>query len=188
MDEPDTASPKPKNQGVFLCTLGFWVPKPWNMALNKGVWDPKLKGTKIKGTNLKSLNNLTPTLTPEPYHVRGGQNYGLFLGTHEDKDYIRKIYFEPETLSPCLCDGGQYVWSIRMPAHKQVWGLGKRLWFRIWGANTQYSQWTPRKNLRDYAILTKGLVYRLLMVLGEHKFGCISMYPKPWPSSLNPKP
>ena len=25
------------------------------MALNKGIWDPKLRGTKIKGTNLKSL-------------------------------------------------------------------------------------------------------------------------------------
>ena len=48
-------------QGVFLCTLkvctlGFWVPKPWNMALNKGIWDPKLRGTNIKGTNLKSLS------------------------------------------------------------------------------------------------------------------------------------
>ena len=47
-------------QGVFLwtlgvCTLGFWVPKPGNMALNKGIWDPKLRGTNIKGTNLKSL-------------------------------------------------------------------------------------------------------------------------------------
>ena len=49
------------DQGVFLwtlrvCTLGFWVPKPWNMALDKGIWDPKLRGTSIKGTNLKSLN------------------------------------------------------------------------------------------------------------------------------------
>ena len=47
-------------QGVFLwtlrvCTLGFWVPKPWNITLNKGIWDPKLRGTNIKGTNLKSL-------------------------------------------------------------------------------------------------------------------------------------
>ena len=47
-------------QGLFLwtlrvCTLGFWVPTPWNMALNKGIWDPKLRGTNIKGTNLKSL-------------------------------------------------------------------------------------------------------------------------------------
>ena len=25
------------------------------MALNKGIWDPKLRGTNIKGTNLKSL-------------------------------------------------------------------------------------------------------------------------------------
>ena len=24
------------------------------MALNKGIWDPKLRGTNIKGTNLKS--------------------------------------------------------------------------------------------------------------------------------------
>ena len=35
-------------QGVFLwtlrvCTLGFWVPKPVNMALNKGIWGPKLR-------------------------------------------------------------------------------------------------------------------------------------------------
>ena len=48
-------------QGVFLwtlrvCTLGFWVPEPWNMALNKGIWDPKLRGTNIKGTNLKYLS------------------------------------------------------------------------------------------------------------------------------------
>ena len=48
------------DHGVFLCTLrvctlGFWVPKPWNMALNNGIWDPKLRGTNIKGTNLKSL-------------------------------------------------------------------------------------------------------------------------------------
>ena len=27
------------------------------MALNKGIWDPKLRGTNIKGTNLKSLRN-----------------------------------------------------------------------------------------------------------------------------------
>ena len=32
-----------------------WVPKPWNMALNKGTWDPKPKVTNIKGTNLKPL-------------------------------------------------------------------------------------------------------------------------------------
>ena len=25
------------------------------MALNKGIWDPKLRGTNIKGTNLKSV-------------------------------------------------------------------------------------------------------------------------------------
>ena len=25
------------------------------MALNEGIWDPKLRGTNIKGTNLKSL-------------------------------------------------------------------------------------------------------------------------------------
>ena len=30
------------------------------MALNKGIWDPKLRGTNIKGTNLKSLINPTP--------------------------------------------------------------------------------------------------------------------------------
>ena len=51
-------------QGIFLCTLkvctlGFWVPKPWNMALNKGIWDPKLRGTNIKGTNLTSLTHHT---------------------------------------------------------------------------------------------------------------------------------
>ena len=39
----------------FVITLGFWVPKLWNMALSKGIWDPKLRGTNIKGTNLKSL-------------------------------------------------------------------------------------------------------------------------------------
>ena len=26
------------------------------MALNKGIWDPKLRGTNINGTNLKSLS------------------------------------------------------------------------------------------------------------------------------------
>ena len=30
------------------------------MALNKGIWDPKLKGTNIKGTNLKSLIGINP--------------------------------------------------------------------------------------------------------------------------------
>ena len=50
----------PGFQGVFLCTLrfvplGFRVPKLWNMALNKGIWDPTLRGTNIKGTSLKSL-------------------------------------------------------------------------------------------------------------------------------------
>ena len=25
------------------------------MSLNKGIWDPRLRGTNIKGTNLKSL-------------------------------------------------------------------------------------------------------------------------------------
>ena len=38
-----------------VCTLGFWAPKPWNMALNKGICDPKPKVTNIKDTNLKSL-------------------------------------------------------------------------------------------------------------------------------------
>ena len=47
-------------QGVFLwtlrvCTLGFWVPKPLNLAL---IWGPKLSGTNIKGINLKSLSLL----------------------------------------------------------------------------------------------------------------------------------
>ena len=31
------------------------------MALNKGIWDPKLRGTNIKGTNLKSLIHKPPT-------------------------------------------------------------------------------------------------------------------------------
>ena len=31
------------------------MPKPWNMTLNKGIWDPKPRLTNIKGTNLKSL-------------------------------------------------------------------------------------------------------------------------------------
>ena len=35
------------------------------MALNKSIWDPKLRGTKFKGTNLKSLT-LTTTLRPNP--------------------------------------------------------------------------------------------------------------------------
>ena len=33
----------------------FWVPKPRNMALDKGIWDPKPRVTNISGTNLKSL-------------------------------------------------------------------------------------------------------------------------------------
>ena len=43
-------------QVVLLCTLRVCVPKPWNMVLNKGSWDPKPRFTNIKGTNLKSLN------------------------------------------------------------------------------------------------------------------------------------
>ena len=51
------------------------------MALNKGIWDPKLRGTNIKGTNLKSLTLELPgtkiavstnTASPETlpiYHV-----------------------------------------------------------------------------------------------------------------------
>ena len=31
-----------------------WVPKPWNMVLNKGIWDPTPRVTDIQGTNLKS--------------------------------------------------------------------------------------------------------------------------------------
>ena len=31
------------------------------MALNKGIWDPKLRGTNIKGTNLKSLREEHPS-------------------------------------------------------------------------------------------------------------------------------
>ena len=62
-------------QGIFLCTLsvctlGFGS-KAWNMALNKGIWDPKPRVTNIKGTNLKSLsdsegmpNSKTSTLDP----------------------------------------------------------------------------------------------------------------------------
>ena len=33
-----------------------WLPKPWNKALNKGIWDPKPRVANIKGTNLKSLS------------------------------------------------------------------------------------------------------------------------------------
>ena len=32
------------------------------MALSKGIWDPKPRGTNIKGTNLKSLKVLIPVL------------------------------------------------------------------------------------------------------------------------------
>ena len=32
-----------------------WVPKQWTVARNKGIWDPKPRVTKNKGTNLKSL-------------------------------------------------------------------------------------------------------------------------------------
>ena len=31
-----------------VCTLGFWAPEAWNMALNKGIWDPKPKVTNPK--------------------------------------------------------------------------------------------------------------------------------------------
>ena len=49
-------------QGVFLCTLivctpGVWVPKPWNMALKKSIWDPKLRVANSTGTDLKSLDS-----------------------------------------------------------------------------------------------------------------------------------
>ena len=41
------------------------------MALNKGIWDPKLRGTKIKGTNLKSLRIGVVKLEPGSRHVTG---------------------------------------------------------------------------------------------------------------------
>ena len=34
------------------------------MALNKGIWDPTLRGTKIKGTNLKSLKYFSVLILP----------------------------------------------------------------------------------------------------------------------------
>ena len=39
---------------LSLCPR-VWVPKPWNMALNEGIWDPKPEVTNISGTNFKSL-------------------------------------------------------------------------------------------------------------------------------------
>ena len=53
------------------------------MALNKGIWDPKLRGTNIKGTNLKSLTLTTSELpaTPRAWtespgaHVPAGSSY-----------------------------------------------------------------------------------------------------------------
>ena len=35
--------------------LGFWAPKLWNLALRKGILDPKPRVTNFKSTNLKSL-------------------------------------------------------------------------------------------------------------------------------------
>ena len=35
--------------------LGFWVSEPWNLALKKGIWDPKPRVTNMKGTSLKPL-------------------------------------------------------------------------------------------------------------------------------------
>ena len=32
-----------------------WAPKPWNLAVSEGIWDPKPGVTNIKGTNLESL-------------------------------------------------------------------------------------------------------------------------------------
>ena len=63
-------------QGVFLCTLWIsypwvWVPKPWNMALNNGIWDPKPRVTNIKGAHLMSV--ITPT-PQEPKHTHRSQN------------------------------------------------------------------------------------------------------------------
>ena len=43
--------------------MWVWVPKPWNMALNKGIWDPKPRATNVKGTNLTSLRL---AVVPEP--------------------------------------------------------------------------------------------------------------------------
>ena len=34
------------------------------MALNQGIWDPRLRGTNIKGTNLKSLNPSIISIEP----------------------------------------------------------------------------------------------------------------------------
>ena len=66
---PSTHCRRPFLQGVFLCTLrfvplGFGVPKLWNMALNKGIWDPNLRGTNIKGTTLKSWISQASGITP----------------------------------------------------------------------------------------------------------------------------
>ena len=64
-------------KSLGVCTLGFWVPKPWNMALNKGIWDPKLRGTNIKGTNLKSLIHSALTLKePEHAQIKAYKQFG----------------------------------------------------------------------------------------------------------------
>ena len=38
------------------------------MALNKGIWDPKLKGTNVKGTNLESLRKTAAALSRNERH------------------------------------------------------------------------------------------------------------------------
>ena len=43
------------------------------MALNQGIWDPKLRGTNIKGTNLKSLNCRRVSRTRSPKSSLPGQ-------------------------------------------------------------------------------------------------------------------
>ena len=59
------------------------------MALNKGIWDPKLRGTNIKGTNLKSLSSGFHGIYWQNSHTAWGQ--GLGFGAEGSMGYVGRI-------------------------------------------------------------------------------------------------
>ena len=65
-----------ESQRVVLCTLRVVllgvVPKPWNMALNQGIWSPKPSVTKRYGYK-KSLRDAP--LNPKPYLCFAGVQF-----------------------------------------------------------------------------------------------------------------
>ena len=69
-------------------------------GLNKGAWDPKLRGTNIKGTNLKSLiQGINQDVRLEK--VEGVMNIGACLKNSNtlliiwDDNYCQRPWYEP---------------------------------------------------------------------------------------------